>query len=203
METDYHSIKLKSIRCSMVKKQNQIKLERQDWINASLQVLAEGGIESVKVEPLAKLLKVTKGSFYWHFKNRDDLLEALLQEWVRGKTNSLIEQIETMGGDANTKLLHLFEIAIQIDGRLENAVRAWAANTRMVAETMIQVDQSRLAYTKDLFLKVGFTPLEATVRAQLAYYSLVGEFTIGTISNQAKRLAEVRLEHAILTRKEK
>lgn len=184
----------------MVKQQEIVKLERQDWINAGLKVLAEGGIEAVKVESLAKEIKVTKGSFYWHFKNRDDLLEAILQEWVRCETNTLIERIEAIGGDATTKLLHLFELAIQIDGRLENAIRAWATKATNVAEIMIQVDRSRLDYTRDLFLQVGFTPLEATVRAQMAYYSLVGEFTVGTRPNQAQRLTEVRLEHSILTR---
>lgn len=186
----------------MEKKQENIKLERQDWINAGLKVLAEGGIEAVRVEPLAKLIKVTKGSFYWHFKNRDDLLEAILQEWVRGETNNLIERVETIGGNATTKLLHLFELAIEIDGRLENAIRAWAAKAANVAEIMLQVDQSRLNYTQDLFLQVGFTPLEAKIRAQMAYYSLVGEFTVGTRPNQAERLAEVRFEHAILTRQD-
>lgn len=183
----------------MVNPPENIKLERQDWIEAGLQVLAEGGIESVKVEPLAKLLKVTKGSFYWHFKNRDDLLEAILQAWVKGETNSLIEQVETMGGEATTKLLHLFELAIQINGRLENAIRSWAAKNTLVAETMAEVDRSRLDYTKNLFLQVGFTPSEATIRAQMAYYSLVGEFTIGMRPNQEQRLAEVRIEYAILT----
>ncbi|MBD2253582.1 TetR/AcrR family transcriptional regulator [Nostoc parmelioides] len=191
-----------SIRCRMEKKQENIKLERQDWINAGLKVLAEGGIEAVRVEPLAKLIKVTKGSFYWHFKNRDDLLEAILQEWVKGETNSLIERVETIGGDATTKLLHLFEFAIQIDGRLENAIRAWATKAANVADIMLQVDQSRLNYTQNLFLQVGFTPLEAKVRAQMAYYSLVGEFTVGTRPNQAERLAEVIFEHAILTRRD-
>jgi AcrR family transcriptional regulator len=191
-----------SIRYRMSKQNKNIKLERQDWIDVGLKVLAEGGIESVKVEPLAKLLNVTKGSFYWHFKNRDDLLVAILQDWVKGETNSLIDQTESIGEDANTKLLYLFELSIQINGRLENSIRAWATKDLKVAEMIIQIDRRRLKYTKDLFVKIGFTELEAKVRAQMAYYSLVGEFTVGTRPNQATRLAEVRLEYAILTRQD-
>ena len=186
----------------MSKQNKNIKLERQDWIDVGLKVLAEGGIESVKVEPLAKLLNVTKGSFYWHFKNRDDLLVAILQDWVKGETNSLIDQTESIEEDASTKLLYLFELSIQINGRLENSIRAWATKDLKVAEIIIQIDRRRLKYTKDLFVKIGFTELEAKVRAQMAYYSLVGEFTVGTRPNQAKRLAEVRLEYAILTRQD-
>jgi AcrR family transcriptional regulator len=191
-----------SIRYRMVKEKESSKLEQQDWIDLGLRVLAEKGVESVRVEPLAQLLNVTKGSFYWHFKNRDELLEAILQDWVSRETDSIIEQVEVAGGDASTKLLHLFELAIQDDGRVEHAIRSWAANDSKVALLLDQVDQHRLSYTKTLFLELGFTPFEAMVRARMVYYALIGEFTVGTRTNQAERLAEVRLQHLILTRRD-
>ncbi|NES00684.1 MAG: TetR/AcrR family transcriptional regulator, partial [Symploca sp. SIO1B1] len=141
------------------------------------------------------------GSFYWHFKNREDFLEAILQEWVNWQTNSIIEQVEALGGDATTKLLYLFELAIQDDGRAENAIRAWATSNSKITTVLAQVDQRRLNYTKDLFLEVGFAPFDAMVRARMVYYALVGEFTIGTRSDQTERLAEIRLQHAILTQR--
>jgi AcrR family transcriptional regulator len=183
----------------MVKKEVVAKLGRQDWIDRGLQVLAAKGVEAVRVEPLAKLMNVTKGSFYWHFKNREDFLDALLQAWVNQQTDSIIVQVEAVGGDAKSKLLNLFELAVQDEGEVENAIRAWATNTPEVAAILAQVDQRRLDYTRDLFLQVGFSPLDAIVRARLAYYSLVGEFTIGTRTDRDERLTEVRLEHAILT----
>ncbi len=184
----------------MVKKNEISKLGRQDWIDLGLRVIAESGVEAVRVEPLAKLLDVTKGSFYWHFKNRDELLEAILHDWVSRETDSIIEKVEVAGGDASAKLLHLFELAIQDDGQVENAIRAWAVNDSKAAAVLNQVDQRRLGYTKDLFLEVGFTPFEAMVRARMAYYSLIGEYTLDTRTNQSDRLAGVRLEHIILTR---
>lgn len=182
----------------MVKKTELSNLTRQDWIDRGLKTLAETGVETVRVEPLAKLMGVTKGSFYWHFKNREDLLEAILQEWVKRQTNSIIEQVEALGGDAATKLLYLFELAVQDDGRAENAIRAWATSDAKITAVLAQVDQRRLDYTKDLFLQVGFAPFEAMVRARMVYYALVGEFTIGARSDQAERLSEIRLQHAIL-----
>ncbi|NEQ68303.1 MAG: TetR/AcrR family transcriptional regulator [Symploca sp. SIO2D2] len=190
-----------SIRYRMVKKNQVSNLTRQDWIEQGLKTLAETGVETVRVEPLAKVMGVTKGSFYWHFKNREDFLEAILQEWVNWQTNSIIEQVEALGGDATTKLLYLFELAIQDDGRAENAIRAWATSNSKITTVLAQVDQRRLNYTKDLFLQVGFTPFEAMVRARMVYYALVGEFTIGTRSDQTERLAEIRLQHAILTQR--
>jgi AcrR family transcriptional regulator len=175
------------------------KLGRQDWVNTGLNVLAESGVEAVRVEPLARLMNVTKGSFYWHFKDRQDLLDALLAEWISLETNRIIERVNALQENASTKLLRLLEMAIEDDGGVENAIRAWARTDTKVAAVLAQVDQRRLDYTQDLFLQIGFTPIEARVRARMAYYSLVGEFTIATRTNQAERLAEVRHQHGILT----
>lgn len=189
------------------KKNSESKLGRKDWINAGLIVLAEGGVEAVRVEPLAKRIKMTKGSFYWHFKNRNDLLDAILAEWVEIDTNGIIEQVNLIDADPKTKLLRLFELAIAdndhipgiADGRIENAIRAWAMNDQKVAELIAHVDQQRLNYTKALFLDLGFSDAEALARARLAYHALIGELTLGVQTNQAKRLAEIRMQHAILT----
>jgi AcrR family transcriptional regulator len=188
-----------SIRYRMDKKSDLSNLTRQDWVAQGLTVLANSGVEKVRVEPLAKLMGVTKGSFYWHFKNREELLEAILQDWIASQTSSIIEQVDKIDGDAMTKLLHLFELAIEDDGQVENALRAWSANDAKIAEALAQVDQRRLDYTRDLFLAVGFDPLEAMVRARMIYYSLVGEATLGIKRDQSERLAEVRLQHTILT----
>ena len=188
-----------SIRYRMAKRNDASSLTRQDWINQGLQVLAKSGVEAVRVEPLAKLMGVTKGSFYWHFKNRGDLLETIFQAWMKRQTYGIIEQVEELGSDATNKLLYLFELAVQDDGQVENAIRAWATHDAKIAKLLAQVDQRRLDYTKDLFLQIGFAPAEALVRARMVYYALVGEFTIGTRSDQAERLAEIRLQHAILT----
>ncbi|MBD6619589.1 TetR/AcrR family transcriptional regulator [Komarekiella sp. 'clone 1'] len=197
-----------SIRQRMVKQKTlEPKLGRQDWIETGLAVLAESGVEAVRVEPLAKRMNVTKGSFYWHFKDRSDLLDAILAKWIEIDTNGIIERVNQIDADPKTKLLRLFELAIAddglipglADGSLENAIRAWATNDPKVAKLIAQVDQQRLNYTKELFLEIGFPEVEALARARLAYYSLVGEFTIGVQTNQTDRLAEIRLQHAILT----
>jgi AcrR family transcriptional regulator len=194
----------------MVKQKSpEPKLGRQDWIKAGLTVLAQSGVEAVRVEPLAKRMQVTKGSFYWHFKDRNDLLEAIVAAWVELDTQSIIERVNQIEADPKTKLLQLFELAIADDsltpelanGSVENAIRAWATNDPKIAAVLAEVDQQRLDYTKDLFLAIGFSEPESLVRARLAYYSLIGEFTIGVKRTQAERLAEVQLQHRILTSK--
>jgi AcrR family transcriptional regulator len=183
----------------MDKKKDLSNLTRQDWIEQGMAVLANSGVEAVRVEPLAKRMGVTKGSFYWHFKNREDLLEAILQNWIASQTNSIIEHVDKIDGDATTKLSYLFELAIDDDGQAENAIRAWSANDAKIADALAQVDRRRLDYTRDLFIDVGFDPFEAMVRARMIYYSLVGEATLGINRDRSDRLAEIRLQHTILT----
>src|ERR671922_6013 len=69
-------------------------LSRERWIAAALDALADGGMAAVAVEPLAARLGVTKGSFYWHFRDRDELLTAALQEWERTGTEELIKRLD-------------------------------------------------------------------------------------------------------------
>ncbi len=178
------------------------KLGRQDWLTAGLQVLTESGIEAVRVEPLAKLINVTKGSFYWHFKDREDLLEAMLHSWETRETDDIINQVEVAGGDTSAKLLNLLQLAYEDEGQLEKAMRTWAANDARTATALARIDQHRLDYLGDLFLQIGFQAVEAKARARLAYYSWVGEFTVGIPTSQAERLAEARLNHAILVRRD-
>jgi AcrR family transcriptional regulator len=179
------------------------KLSRQNWLAIGLQVFMEKGIEAVRVDPLSKLLNVTRGSFYWHFKNRDDLLEAMLQEWEIHKTDSIIERVEALGINPTGKLLSLFEIAAQDDDRLEKAVRIWAANDTNATAAIVRVDQRRLDYLQHLFLQLGFSRTDARVRAQVAYSVRLGWFMMASSSEPSERLAEIRLIHKILTQHNK
>lgn len=175
------------------------KLGRQDWLELGIQTLIERGIEAVRIDPLAKLLNVTRGSFYWHFKNRDDLLAEILQEWEARNTQSVIEQVEGLGSTPGDKLLSLFEIAAEDDDRLEKAVRVWSVNDVKAAVAIKRVDQQRLEYLQNLFLQLGFSEIDAKVRAQIVYSVRLGWFVMASSGNRTERLTEIRLVHKILT----
>jgi AcrR family transcriptional regulator len=175
------------------------KLGRQDWLTIGLKTLVESGIEAVRVEPLAKLLKVTRGSFYWHFKNRDDLLEAILQAWEIQNTESIIQEVETEGTDPGSKLLNLFEIAARDDDHLEKAVRIWGVHDARALAAIGRVDQRRLDYLQNLFLELGFSPKEAKVRARIVYSVRLGWFMMESPSELSERLTEIRFMYKILT----
>jgi AcrR family transcriptional regulator len=175
------------------------KLGRQDWVNAALNVLIEEGAEAVKVDILAKSLKITRGSFYWHFKNLDDLLEAIICEW-QTSSKDIAQKVEKVGGDPSKKLLHLFKIAARDDDRLEKAMRIWAIYDARAAAAIAQVDRQRLEYLQYLFLQLGFSKTDAEVRAQIAYSVRLGWFLVAIPVEASKRMTETHLVHAILTR---
>jgi AcrR family transcriptional regulator len=175
------------------------KLGRQDWLTIGIKTLVEKGIEAVRVDPLAKLLNVTRGSFYWHFKNRDELLAEILQEWEARNTHSVIERIEGLDSTPSDKLLSLFETAAEDDDCLEKAVRVWSVNDVSAAIAIKRVDQQRLEYLQNLFLQLGFSGIDAKVRAQIVYSVRLGWFVMASSGNRAERLTEIRLVHAILT----
>jgi AcrR family transcriptional regulator len=175
------------------------KLGRQDWLDIGLQTLVKKGIDAVRIDPLAKMLKVTRGSFYWHFKNHDELLMAMLKEWETKSTKRIIKEIEAIEDKPNVKLLSLFELAAQDDNQLEKAMRVWGANDDRAAAAITRIDEQRLEYLQSLFLQLGFSAMDAQVRAQVAYSFRLGWFIISSSKHPAERLAEIRLVHEMLT----
>ena len=131
----------------------QTRTPRDSWIDAGLRALASGGPGAVRVEPLAKTLGVTKGGFYWHFQDRDGLLEEMLDRWEHVMVDAVIEQVESKGGDAAARLRRLFGLGASVDELLsiELAIRDWARRDDAVAERVLRVDNKRMAYMRGLF----------------------------------------------------
>jgi AcrR family transcriptional regulator len=153
------------------------RLTAQDWTTAALEVLATGGVGAVAVEPIAARLGTTKGSFYWHFANRDALLEAALLEWERRDTEEVITLVEAEP-DVRRRLHTLLTVALGRDSRrphdpVELALQPTAGHP-LVAPVLARVTRRRLGYLTDLFTRLGFTPDEARQRSLLAYTAYLG-----------------------------
>jgi AcrR family transcriptional regulator len=150
----------------------------QDWVDAGLQLLAQQGADAVKVEPLARELGVTKGSFYWHFRDRSALLEAILAHWQAIATQAVIDRIDALGGSAAERLRTLLETTARGKraARIEHAVRAWGARDRQVRSVLQAVDERREDYVRALLVEHGLAPQKAQHRARILYLALIGEF---------------------------
>lgn len=149
---------------------------RQHWLVAGLEALRKGGVGEVRVERLAADLGITKGSFYWHFRDRGELLDALLEHWSHEMTDVEFERLESMPAGLDGRLRALAEDVLEKGmGRYDPAIRAWARSERKVAAAVAQVDRRRVRALTALFEGGGFSAAEARTRARLFYTFLLGE----------------------------
>lgn len=149
-------------------------LTRGDWIKGALRRLAAKGVDKVAVAPLARELGVTKGSFYWHFKDRQALLDAMLKYWEDLGTSRIIAQVETHGGTASQRLAMVVQLSIKhVGGSLEPALRDWGRRDNAAWQVMRRVDNRRMGYLRRQFLELCGDPVEAEARSWL-FYSLLG-----------------------------
>jgi AcrR family transcriptional regulator len=154
----------------------QARTPRSEWIAAGLKALARGGPDAVRVEPLARELGTTKGSFYWHFDDRAGLLEALLDDWERTVVDDVIAQIDAGGGDARDRLRRLFALAGSRRDlpEIELAIRDWARREAGVARRLKRLDNRRFAYMRTLFAALADDDADSEVRCTLAFSLFVG-----------------------------
>jgi AcrR family transcriptional regulator len=155
--------------------QKRTRLSRQAWVQAALEAIAEGGLAAVAVVPLAKQLGATKGSFYWHFANREALVEAALAEWEHSHTAAVIAEIEGSPDEPLQQLRLLFKrvTALAARDRIELALLATAEHPT-VQPVLDRVTRRRIDFTAELFQRLGFSRAEAKRRSLLTYSAYLG-----------------------------
>ncbi|MFE1440137.1 TetR/AcrR family transcriptional regulator [Streptomyces sp. NPDC058739] len=173
------------------------RLTADDWADAALAALSEGGLGGVAVETLAARLGTTKGSFYWHFTNRDALVAAALARWEELSTERIIQAMEAAEPDPADRLRALLHgaIASATTDALEVRLLA-AADHPDVTAALARVTERRVGYLAHLFELLGFPPPEARRRGLLAYTSYVGHAQLtqavpGSVPADAGYLATV------------
>ncbi|MFA9440627.1 TetR/AcrR family transcriptional regulator [Uliginosibacterium sp. sgz301328] len=148
-------------------------LDRSAWVQLATELLAEDGLAGVRVEVLAKQLGVTKGSFYWHFKDRQALLEAVLETWREGRVRDSARQAEATPATAREQIrrvIDAYSIRPNRKGvRIELAIRDWARRDAQAAAAVEDVDRARLDDATALFRLGGFSENDARMRALLLY----------------------------------
>jgi AcrR family transcriptional regulator len=153
-------------------------LDREAWIKGAIAIMAEHGTEQLRVEILAKRLGVTKGSFYWHFKDRRDLQDAVLAFWRDGRIRDIRKQTQALAGGEAAALLHTIEVYSSARNRkgiaIEAAVRDWARRDPQAAAVVEEVDAERLSCACRLFLACGIKEDEAQARSLMLYAYVFG-----------------------------
>jgi AcrR family transcriptional regulator len=143
---------------------------REAWISVALDVLASDGVDGVRVELLARRLKITKGSFYHHFRDRDDLYAAMLEHWRRRLVVAVIDQLERIE-DPSARFRQLMRTpydATRTDRELDLAVMLWARRDTRAAAALDEADRARTAFIARTLVACGVAPGAASARAVLA-----------------------------------
>jgi AcrR family transcriptional regulator len=166
---------------------------RAAWIDAALRALAAGGPDAVRVETLAESLKVSKGGFYWHFKDRQALFEEMLDSWEKTWTEDVITLIEGREGDPREKLRELHELGRSADFEVELAIRDWSRRDGAVARRLGRIDRRRMSFLRSLFSQLCENEDDVEVRSMLAYSLLVGSYFISAQASDRSRSEVLQL----------
>ena len=172
---------------SMVDKQS-----KKSWLDAALQALASGGIDQVRVESLAKKLGVTKGSFYWHFKDREQFLDELLNFWAEQSTQVVIAN-PNYPTDSKARVRAVAADIVRHDlGKLDPHIRSWTQYDKRRARVVAKIDKVRFEFLRDLFLAAGFSIIGSDLRAQSLYRYVLGEQFISVRESMSQRLQRMQ-----------
>ncbi len=172
-----------------------VKVTRADWLNLARDVLVHDGVAEIKILALATRLKVSRSSFYWYFKNRADMLAALLAEWEARNTETILIECARPAasiGEATCNFFRCFVDPGLFDQGLDFAVREWARRDRAVRQRIDAADQSRLGALTEMFARHGFTPYDADARARIVYFMQLGYHAL-----ELQEPMEVRLDRVL------
>ncbi|OPC77074.1 TetR family transcriptional regulator [Embleya scabrispora] len=155
---------------------DSLRLSAQDWAKAALRAMADGGLAAVAVEPLARTLGVTKGSFYAHYRNRDELITAALAEWTRSHGPEALAEFAAIT-DPAARLRDLLTVVVQAVQPLAPSVHLSLLGDRndpRVKDAVSKVNQARLELLTHTYRELGLPPDRAASRARVAYAAILG-----------------------------
>ncbi|HRO15937.1 MAG TPA: TetR/AcrR family transcriptional regulator [Paracoccus sp. (in: a-proteobacteria)] len=166
----------------------------EGWLEAAYEALIEGGIDAVKILPLANRLKLSRTSFYWFFKDREALLSALADRWDECTTAPLTAAATAYAETEAEALLNVIGCFLPPDGfdsRLEFAVRAWALQDAGIMARIRQADVARLTALRDMLARWGHDPQDADVRARTIYLVQIGYISMQVQEPLADRMSRI------------
>jgi AcrR family transcriptional regulator len=174
------------------------RLSREDWIRGALDILVTDGVGGVKIVPLAKRLGVTSGSFYWHFKNRRELHDALLDYWEREMTDAAIEAAKHFEGPPEERIWRLMEQVMTAGlARLDLAFWHWGQSDAAAQTVFLRTLNKRFAFAKWMFEQVGFSKTQAEARGRMMVVYMMGESTL-IPDAPGKRKRQLKLKYELL-----
>jgi AcrR family transcriptional regulator len=188
-------------RRTRVRRMADRELEREDWLAVARQALIEEGINAVRVERLAKTLGVTRGGFYWRFRNLEELLDALVEDWRASNSRALLAVLDSPA-DLSARFDAVARIWLQETGynpAWDTAMREWGRVSPSVAVAVHAVDAERIAVLQAMFAESGVAADVALVRARILYFHQMGYYALDIRESRDRRDALMPIYKAALT----
>jgi AcrR family transcriptional regulator len=164
------------------------------WLGAAYEALLESGVDAVKILPLAKKLGLSRTSFYWFFKDREELLAALVTQWRDKNTGNLVKQTEAYAETVAEAMLNVIDCWLDdtiFDSKFEFAVRSWALQSADIAAEVRAADRQRLDALTRMFVRFGQDETQADVRARTTYLTQIGYISMQTEEDIAVRMERI------------
>ncbi|MDQ2067539.1 TetR/AcrR family transcriptional regulator [Xinfangfangia sp. CPCC 101601] len=158
-----------------------IKVTREDWLWLARDLLIDQGVEAVRILSLGQTLGVSRSSFYWYFKSRQDLLDQLLESWRAHNTRHLVTHAERAVPTIAAAVLAVWECWMDprlFDPKLDFAIRAWARRVPEIRQIVEETDAVRLSALVAMYRRHGYAEPEATVRARVLYLTQIAYFSL-------------------------
>jgi AcrR family transcriptional regulator len=164
------------------------------WLEAAYESLLESGVDSVKILPLAKRLSLSRTSFYWFFKDREELLAALIARWREKNTGSIVKQSEAYAESVAEAMLNICDCWFDkslFDPQFEFAVRSWALQSPDILTEVKDADQARIDALFRIFVRFGYEAKNADVRARTIYLVQIGYISMQTREDIGVRMRRI------------
>ena len=175
---------------------------QEGWLEAAYDSLLESGIDSVKILPLAKKLNLSRTSFYWFFKDREELLAGLVARWRDKNTGSIVKQSEAYAETLAEAMLNVFDCWLDsrlFDSKFEFAVRSWALQSEEILREVQEADRARMDALAIMFKRFGHSEISADVRARTTYLVQIGYISMQSNEGIALRMKRIPEYIAIYT----
>jgi AcrR family transcriptional regulator len=170
------------------------RLTKEKWVQHGLETLEKSGFGALNAEPLAKALKVSRGSFYWHFNDIDVFRKAVLELWRQHTTLEVIEVIEELSSKPE-RLKALMQRAFNSRRDLERAVRAWSIKSPDAARVVATVDIERVDYLSKLLAADGVSNAHLMRKATFLYWAYLGQTMM--MNNGSDHFGDAEIEELL------
>jgi len=172
-----------------------VKVTRDDWINVARYILVNEGISQVKVLTISERLEVSRSSFYWYFESRTDLLNALLDDWEKRNTATIIKHCDMEAATIGIAICSFFRCFVDphlFDRGLDFAVREWSRRDANVRKRIDVADEKRLAAITAMFERFEYEAYEADCRARILYFMQLGYHALDVNETMEVRMGRLQ-----------